>query len=625
MQVKLLVTIGDSLELRNSEVEHLEVRTALGEHSTMRLHFTRDASQSLPLEELLAKTAVVKLQPNESPEDEGELPRGIEVFTGTVTNGRQSHHSFRGSSITLEAHSASWKLEHRQIRHYKEQSAVDLLRQLGFHVSGGFSRANVNFDFLQYNETDFAFAKRVADEFGLFIRTDRGQLTATSNFDKKWSLFWGDDLLSIETVAGPQNHGVKGFFFEPEKKQGHLYHGTRKTANRLGGAGPLSAEVDRLAANEKGGGDPLVVDIPYRAADPSGYRDSLERESLRRSANSVRVVGESIQCRLAAGDMIDIQSFDGYRTPPIDGIFGLTEVVHVFDGQSYRNHFEGTTSSTWLHEERPERTSMPGIQTGLVTNNRDPLKQGRVQVQFPWATEPGRWYRTMSPYTGKQRGIFFTPDVGDEVVVAFEHGDPERGLVIGAVWNGVDVPNANGPLVKSIVTASGSTILFDDQEQGKEVVELHTPEGKCIVQLNQNGGKPVLTLRSTGDISLEADGQVRVQSQSFVVKTEGNAEVLAQGNVVVDGKSNVTVKAGANGAVEASANLTLKGGLMANLVGGATTNVVATIVQIQPPGFKAPPNTVSPASLPPKAKTSRPKPTAGQGKLTQDTPTLRKG
>ena len=467
MQVKLRVTIGNSLTLYNSEVEHLEVRTALGDHTTMRLHFTRDASQPLPLEDLLAEQAMVFLQPIDlqpADADEDELPPEIEVFRGKVSNGRQAHHSFRGSEITLEAHSDSWKLEYEEIRHYREKTARDVLGSLGFMVTGGGKRLEEQLSFLQYKETQFSFAKRIADDFGLFLRTDGGQLLATSKFDKTHALYWGDTLLSIETAAEPRNHGVKGFLYQPDKKQGHLFHGTRKAASRLGGAGTLSSKTDKLLQQDRGGGDTTFVNVPHRARDAAGYKDVLERESLRRAANSVRVIGESVECRLRAGDLVDIQNIVGYRTPPIEGVFGLTEVVHVFDGQTYRNHFEATSASVWLYEEQPPRTSLPGIQSGLVTNNQDPLKQGRVRVQFPWATEEGRWYRVMAPYAGSRRGVFFTPEVGDEVVVAFEYGDPERGVVIGGIWNGVDLPPAEGPMVKSIVTPSGSTIRFDDRK-----------------------------------------------------------------------------------------------------------------------------------------------------------------
>jgi type VI secretion system secreted protein VgrG len=629
MQVKLRIAIGDHLTLHNSEVEHLEVRTALGDHTTMRLQFTRDASQPLPLEDLLGEEATVFLQPNDvRPSDDdgdgdGELPPEIEVFRGKVSTGRQAHHSFRGSEITLEAHSDSWKLEYEDIRHFKEQTAKDVLGTLGFKVSGGGKRTGELLSFLQYKETQFAFAKRIADEFGLFLRTDRGQLVATSHFDQTHALYWGDTLLSIETAAAPRNHGVKGFLYQSDKKQGHLFHGMRKATNRLSGAGTLSSKTDKLLPQDRGGGDSTFIDVPHRARDAAGYKDVLERESVRRAANSVRVIGESIECRLSAGDLVDIQNIVGYRTPPIEGVFGLTEVVHVFDGQTYRNHFEATSASVWLYEEQPPRTSLPGIQSGLVTNNRDPLNQGRVRVQFPWATEESRWYRVMAPYAGKQRGVFFTPEVGDEVVVAFEYGDPERGVVIGGIWNGIDIPPAEGPLVKSIVTPSGSTIRFDDRKDGSEVIEIHSPKGDALVQINQNGGKPVITLRSSGDISLEAEGQVRVQSESFVVKTTGNADIRASGNVVVNGGSNVTVKAGANGAVETGANLTLKAGGMANLVGGPVTNIVAAMVQIQPPGFMAPPNVVPPVNVPAKISSGRPTPSDGKGKLTQDTPTPR--
>ena len=83
-----------------------------------------------------------------------------------------------------------------------------------------------------------------------------------------------------------------------------------------------------------------------------------------------------------------------------------------------------------------------GVVTGVVTNNKDPDKLGRVKVRFPWLsdTDESWWARVASPMAGKDRGVFFLPEVDDEVLVAFEHGDPRFPYVIGALWNGSTPP-----------------------------------------------------------------------------------------------------------------------------------------------------------------------------------------
>jgi uncharacterized protein involved in type VI secretion and phage assembly len=83
-----------------------------------------------------------------------------------------------------------------------------------------------------------------------------------------------------------------------------------------------------------------------------------------------------------------------------------------------------------------------GVVVGLVTNNQDPDGLGRVKVKFPWLSDvdESSWARIAAPMAGKQRGACFLPEVDDEVLVAFEHGDMRFPYVLGALWNGQDAP-----------------------------------------------------------------------------------------------------------------------------------------------------------------------------------------
>ena len=79
-----------------------------------------------------------------------------------------------------------------------------------------------------------------------------------------------------------------------------------------------------------------------------------------------------------------------------------------------------------------------GIVLGIVTNNQDELKQGRVKIKFPWLGEGDEtyWARIATFMAGNEMGAFFLPEVGDEVIVAFDHGDINYPYVLGALWNG---------------------------------------------------------------------------------------------------------------------------------------------------------------------------------------------
>ncbi len=85
---------------------------------------------------------------------------------------------------------------------------------------------------------------------------------------------------------------------------------------------------------------------------------------------------------------------------------------------------------------------MSGVVIGIVKSLDDPERLGKIELQFPWLSEVHRsaWAPVAAPMAGKKRGVFYMPELGDEVLVAFEHGDFDHPFIIGYLWNGVDTP-----------------------------------------------------------------------------------------------------------------------------------------------------------------------------------------
>ena len=127
-----------------------------------------------------------------------------------------------------------------------------------------------------------------------------------------------------------------------------------------------------------------------------------------------------------------------------------------------------------------------GIVIGIVTNLEDPEKLGRVKVAYPHLdSEESDWARLATLMAGKNRGSFFRPEVGDEVLVAFLQGNNRYPFVIGSLWNGVDTPPPDGGKAKEnnwrfIKSRSGHTLKFDDTKD-KEQVEIKTKQGHTLL------------------------------------------------------------------------------------------------------------------------------------------------
>ena len=159
--------------------------------------------------------------------------------------------------------------------------------------------------------------------------------------------------------------------------------------------------------------------------------------------------------------------------------------------------------------------------------------EGRVKVTFPWfdGSTVTDWCRVSQLYAGNGYGSAFVPEKGDEVVVAFVHGDMRFPIVIGGLYNGKDKPPAarvNGKDQKTIRTKGGHQLTFDDQSSQAAVrvtsaaghtVELDDQGGKIRVALS-GGGSVVLdssgiTVQTTGDITLQASGTLKLSGTSI--------------------------------------------------------------------------------------------------------------
>lgn len=178
-----------------------------------------------------------------------------------------------------------------------------------------------------------------------------------------------------------------------------------------------------------------------------------------------------------------------------------------------------------------ERHRLYGVYPAVVSDIDDPDGQGRVKVRLPWLPDDGGgynvWARLATLMAGPNRGSWFIPDVDDEVLVAFEAGDPRRPYVVGALWNGQDTPpesmdGAGDNFIKSITSRNGVKITLDDQD-GQEKLILQTPGGQKItmqdgpgqVEIRDSNGNSV-TL-STSGVSVVASAKVTVQASTVEV------------------------------------------------------------------------------------------------------------
>ena len=192
----------------------------------------------------------------------------------------------------------------------------------------------------------------------------------------------------------------------------------------------------------------------------------------------------------------------------------------------------------------PEVGGIYGVLVGVVTNNEDPDGLGRVKVRFPWlagddVAAESNWARMAAPMAGPDRGLYFLPEVDDEVLVAFEHGKIEFPYVLGALWNGTDTPpeaNDGSNARRTIKSRSGHVITLDDTD-GAETIEIIDSSGNNSIVISTADN--TITIKAEADITIEAGGALKLVGNGITISSQ--AEITAEAGGTMDLKSDQQV------------------------------------------------------------------------------------
>lgn len=521
---------------KDAMIAHLEIRQELGAHYWCDVHFRLLEQQQPPVADYLGKPLEFVVYE--------EFANELSLFSGFVLEAELEYGLYGDFLAKLRAVTKSYRLQLTPEEDYfYKQTLPEVAAQitsedsieLQFTASGEFARMN----YVQWDESDFDFLRRLADDQGCALRPTSAGIEIQRGFqDAALSLRWHDEYgLSRFTLKGQLGQSAfNGTSYDPRTMESRTFIGVKQEPNYFPDTAAAMIEAVKTESAHLPASR-LVFD--GRAPKLDHYETLLKKESQRALGAKVQATGSSRYVHLKPGDKLRVEgnNFDA------QGDYGLVSVTHRYDlEQGYRNDFVATTwmDYTCAHQPQPQR--VPGVVPARVVNHNDPRGMGRVQIKYDWMEEAATaWARMTTPSAGGGRGFMFMPEVGDEVLVAFEHGDPERPFVIGALWNGIDsaprqgfweeegTEAAGGKKVqvakdmarndiKRIVTKSGNRIQLVDVE-GKESIVISTPGGQIIQLIDQcpeTGGRQMLALTSPGDIFLNApEGRVHVRCKLF--------------------------------------------------------------------------------------------------------------
>jgi phage protein D/phage baseplate assembly protein gpV len=480
--------------------------------------------------------------------------------TGTITEVRgqdAAHRLFRG----------------RRVAAYPGMSLPDVIRKVAQRAGVRTGRidnvpgvgSGKDAQLSQNNVSDWDFLLQQADLVGAHLSVEEGVLcfrmpeppSGAPNTDAKATtdplvLEAHRNLVSLRATvrASHQVPSVEAMGWDMEHKQPVMATAKPRTA----GTEVAGAQPAKLAT--------AVGAPPLRAADPVWQTADTVKAVATAVADRIGAVAVELDGvakgnpKLRAGAAVALANVG----EPFTGKYALTQTRHTFSpddgyrtaftvsGREERSLFDLTGGADVRAGGGAGATA--GLVPGIVSDIRDPRKLGRVKVTFPWLDKDyvTGWARLVQPGAGKDRGTMILPEVNDEVLVGFAHGDPDCAYVLGGMHNGKDTP----PKLQAEPVDGGS---------GAVAVRGFVSRKAHTLQFIEDGG----VLLATGDGKLS----VRLDTKKGLVEVKGgDIRLTATRTVEIKGPNGVTIDAG-SGALEMK-------GMTAALVGQSKTDVKAT-------------------------------------------------
>ena len=486
------------------------------------------------------------------------------IFQGEIV---ASEFEFTTSAalISFRAYDQTHRLQRNRVSEaYQDMTTSDIVRKvmqrLGISIGTIDSTTTVHKFMQQSMETDLDFLKRLAamDNCEVGVTEGKGYLAKRRNGAGATPVFaWRDNAISFKPrMTSAQQH---------DKVTVQSYDPKTKNTIKVTVSDPTSvadvAKSARSAAKTFGASELLIAD---RVVGTEAEARELAQSTLDSLAGG-SFEAEGVMHgdpKLKAGGKIKI---DGFKKP-FDGEYVVTSVTHVYASGGYRTKFaiSGRHPRTLTDVMRPQPQrdwGANGLVVGIVTNLDDAKaeggKMGRVRVKFPALSDKveSAWARVVSPGAGKDRGMMFLPDVGDEVVVAFEHGDTRRPVVLGALHNAKDAPGK----------------LLGDKPR-PSTVAVHTPKDAEFKLGKQFVIEAKDHMKITVEKGDEGPGDVDIKSaDSFKVDAKQTLNVKAGSTITFEGTGEIKIKSSAGISLEAQGQLKLKGATVdINGTGGVT-------------------------------------------------------
>ena len=498
------------------------------------------------------------------------------IFVGVVTNVQLHREGSDFGCIIVSGYSATYRMETaHSCFSWNDRTIGDVVKKLceqakvQLELNPAFKETK---DFIcQYEESDFDFLRRLAHQYQEWMYFDGTKLI----FGKPRKLA---ALIRLEygTTLSSLDIGLQTL---ARSEQVFSYHSgadremQRMTPNLAYGHDKLAGDAFRASLGIFS--KPARQHALPRISNATELDNYTGRKQAAETAETHYITAESQVPTLRVGSVISLYSSFLERVGNLSeeslGNFIIIEITHeVSQGSYYKNRFKAIPATIKAMPSPKVRMPLAETQMATVLSNADPEGKGRVRVRMNWQTDGMQtgWVRVMTPDGGSSsdvksnRGFVFIPEVGDQVLLGFRHGDPARPYVMGSLFNGV---TGSGGFAanhkKSLTTRSGSTVTFDDTA--------HT------ILLQTTRANKIFIDELNGTITISSAEEVNVNTKNVNINASENMNVNVGKNFTmqVGEQSSVNIGQDSSLSINGSSVLSIMEDAKSSISGDQTTNI----------------------------------------------------
>lgn len=434
----------------------------------------------------------------------------------------------------------------------------------------------------QYDETNFNFLSRLAAQQG------------------EWFYYDGTTLqlgLAPGAAAPFQSNGVQNFTLSMNLQPGQLRGSTYnyRTHQQLSATAtpPAGGDAYSKFALQR---SKEIFTHPHRVladavlTDTPGLQEAMDTLAAKQTSGLVALEGHGEAFDIKPGSLLDVRDAAGTDY----GQFRVLAVAHELDGDgNYQNRFKAMPAALDTppaNEFYAPPAAHPEV--AEVIDLTDPRRLGRVRVRFRWAVDKpadaeSGWLRVTTPYSGDGKGHMFTPEVGSQVLVSYEHGLADLPVVVGNVFH---PDNKQGKLysptsnnLKGMQTAGGNKFVMSEVAGAQTILISNSNKKDTAILVSFNGDGSV-DIRTNGPISLTAGKDITLQAgKNITLQADEDILLIAKKGVRVDAQEqDVAVRAQKDVQLTAaSGDLTLDASAKKAIVKAASNVEIAASGQVK--------------------------------------------